>query len=61
VATGPAQRQGVLRFQLVGSEQIASIDGVTVARASDTAISRSGFVGLLAVGSNARVTDFHAA
>lgn len=61
VATGPAQRQGTLRFQLVGSEQIASIDGVTVARASDTAISRSGFVGLLAVGSGARVTDFHAA
>jgi subtilisin family serine protease len=61
LASAPTPREGTLRLELVGGRQSVSVNGATVARASDAVISRNGFVGLHAAGAGARVTEFHAA
>jgi len=61
LATGRARGRGTLRFEVVGGEQRLSIDGLRVAQATDTVISRPGTVGLQVLGRGGRASDFRAA
>jgi hypothetical protein len=60
LATGRAPWQGMLRFDVAGSEQRLAIDGRIVARAQDTAVFEAGSLGLEMLGRRSRAGEFRA-